>query len=97
MVQHKKALDTLVVLTWGRRDADVRAVADCLKRFRAVQDRTYRRFMNEFEVAKINAISGSERQTAIRDDCRSVFSADPSDMRFILSNDPEKWPCLEKN
>ena len=92
----KKALDTLVVLTWGRRDADVRTVADCLKRFRAVQDRTYRRFMNEFEVAKINAISGSERQTAIRDDCRSVFSADPSDMRFILSNDPEKWPCLEK-
>ena len=91
----KRELNTLIAISWAKTAQRESALA-LLKRFREQQDRKYTEFRLNFDLAKTAGQSGLRKMESIREDCRKVFGVDPSDRRFLLINNPEKWSCLDE-
>ena len=91
----KRELNTLIAMSWAKTAQRESALA-LLKRFREQQDRKYTEFRLNFDLAKTAGQSGLRKMESIREDCRKVFGVDPSDRRFLLINNPEKWSCLDE-
>lgn len=92
--QLEKWVDTLMVMTWGKKNSNAKSAREYLDAFMARKTSFYNEKKLAYNTAKLNR--DEKRMHRIFMDCREMFSVLKYDRRSSQINNPEFWGCLNQ-
>ena len=92
--QLEKWVDTLMAMTWGKKNANAKSARECLDAFMARKTLFYNEKKLAYNTAKLNR--DEKRQHRIFMDCRHIFKMLKHDRHTNKINNPEFWGCLNQ-
>ena len=92
--QLEKWIDTLMVMTWGKKNANAKSAREYLDAFMSRKTLFYNEKKLSYNTARLNR--DEKRMRRIFMDCREMFNVLKHDRRSDLINNPEFWGCLNQ-